>query len=192
MKLLATIFLRLEHWELFLLLFVVPTIAETIGVIFIPTPIQSTQYLGTASIFWEIITVLLMSFFSLWFWALGSFLSAIVRPGLRLKMGFFRFALIYPIAYLIVAIPIFLGPTTDNLLIIIPFHLFAMICIVYDLYFVSKSLVLAQTGKGATFYDYAGPFFLIWFYPIGFWIIQPRVNRLFADRRNAEVFAETH
>jgi hypothetical protein len=43
----------------------------------------------------------------------------------------------------------------------------------YNLYFVSKNLVVAETGKPASFHDYAGPFFLIWFFPIGIWFIQP-------------------
>ena len=60
-----------------------------------------------------------------------------------------------------------------------------MYCMFYLLYFVSKSLVLAETDKTATFYDYAGPFFLMWFYPIGIWIIQPRINRLYSERGNA-------
>jgi hypothetical protein len=54
--------------------------------------------------------------------------------------------------------------------------MFYMFC---TLYFVSKSWVLAETGNAATFYDYAGPFFLTWFFPIGIWVIQPKVNRLF-------------
>lgn len=64
----------------------------------------------------------------------------------------------------------------------IPFHLFAMVCMFYDLYFVSKSLVLAETSKPVSFYDYAGPFFLLWFFPLGIWVIQSRINRLYESR----------
>src|SRR5262249_22613374 len=44
---------------------------------------------------------------------------------------------------------------------------------------ISKSLVLAETTKPASFYDYAGPFFLLWFFPLGVWFTQPRINRLY-------------
>jgi uncharacterized RDD family membrane protein YckC len=54
-----------------------------------------------------------------------------------------------------------------------------MFCMLYLLYFVSKNLVLAETRKPASFPDYAGPFFLIWFFPIGIWFTQPRINRLY-------------
>jgi hypothetical protein len=32
-------------------------------------------------------------------------------------------------------------------------------------------------------------FFLIWFFPIGVWIIQPRINRLYAVKKNADPLA---
>jgi hydrogenase maturation factor len=40
---------------------------------------------------------------------------------------------------------------------------------------------LAMTGRTVSFYDYAGPFFLWWFFPLGIWFVQPRINRLFAN-----------
>jgi hypothetical protein len=61
-----------------------------------------------------------------------------------------------------------------------------MFCLFYSVRFVSKSLTLAETCKPASFYEYAGPFFLIWFYPIGVWLVQPRVNRLYAGRSSVE------
>ena len=38
-----------------------------------------------------------------------------------------------------------------------------------------------RAGRRAdSFYDYAGAFFLLWFFPLGIWILQPRVNALAA------------
>jgi hypothetical protein len=59
-----------------------------------------------------------------------------------------------------------------------------MVCNFYVLYFVSKSLVLAERSKPASFYDYAVPFLMILFFPIGIWMIQPRVNRLYESIMN--------
>jgi hypothetical protein len=28
------------------------------------------------------------------------------------------------------------------------------------------------------FRDFAGEFFLVWFYPVGVWIIQPKINKM--------------
>jgi uncharacterized RDD family membrane protein YckC len=69
-----------------------------------------------------------------------------------------------------------------------------MFCMFYDVYFVSKNLVLAETSKSASFYDYARPFFLIWFFPVGVWFIQPRINRLHGQPTPSlvDVESETH
>jgi hypothetical protein len=59
------------------------------------------------------------------------------------------------------------------------------------LYSVSKNLVLAETRKPASFYEYAGPFVLLWFLPVGVWLVQPKVNRLYAKDRGTEALAAT-
>ncbi len=58
-----------------------------------------------------------------------------------------------------------------------------MACVLYVLYFVAKSLSLAETGRPVSALDYFGSFFLIWFFLVGVWIIQPRINCLFAAHR---------
>ena len=60
-----------------------------------------------------------------------------------------------------------------------------MFSLVYIFYFVSKSLVSAERNAPVAFSNYAGALFLIWFFPIGIWIIQPRINWLYEDRKNA-------
>ena len=62
--------------------------------------------------------------------------------------------------------------------IIVPVHLFAMFCIFYSLYFVAKTFKTVELQRTVTFSDFAGEFFLLWFYPIGIWIIQPKINRM--------------
>jgi hypothetical protein len=119
--------------------------------------------------------------FVVWFWCLGSFLYSLVKPNLRLSLPFFRFALVYPLVYMAVfqIIP-FEKLTLGYGLAVFPFHLFAVFCLFFDLKFVSKSLALAETGRETSFYDYAGPIFLLWFFPLGIWFVQPRINRLYA------------
>jgi len=136
--------------------------------------------------FWGL-TLLLAFCFNAWFWAMGSFLNSIVQPKLRPGVGFFRFALVYPILYIPVFIFMVLRPLHPAMLeVTLPLHLLAMFCMFYLLNFVSKNLVLAETHRVVRFYDYAGPFFLLWFFPIGVWAVQPRINRLYAERNKGE------
>jgi hypothetical protein len=137
-----------------------------------------------------VMTLSTLGFF-VWFWSLGSYFNSIVQPELRMESGFFRVALIYPPFYFVFFIATFQSFSPGLFGLIIPLHLFGMVCMFYLLYFVSKSLVFAETSKPALFYDYAGPFFLLWFFPIGIWIVQPMVNRLYSERQNAEPPIET-
>src|SRR6266705_2028722 len=173
MDMIANLFLRAKHWHIFLLLVGVGFIGDVALVAgSMSAPAQSPEDFGKLGLSFGIVMVLFMFCFLGWFWSMGSFLSSIVQPAL----------------YVFVFIALFQSSTTNPALlaIIFPLHFFAMFCIFYALYFVSKSLVLAETNKPVTFYDYAGPFFLIWFFPVGVWFIQPRINRLYAERKNIE------
>jgi hypothetical protein len=51
----------------------------------------------------------------------------------------------------------------------------------YSLYFVAKTIKTAELQKECTFKDFTEEFILILFYPIGLWIIQPRINKIYKD-----------
>lgn len=187
MKAIANFFLRAKHWQMFLLLFAVPTIAEFFV---IPATIRSWRDLGPNG--FVLLGVMLLYFlcYLAWFGSMGLFFRSIVSSGLRMETQFFRFALVYPVLY----VPIFFFlviPDRVPVWIVLPLHLACMVCIFYLLYFVSKNLVLAETGKQASFCEYAGPFFLLWFFPIGVWIVQPKVNRLYAEKSSTEELTAT-
>lgn len=134
------------------------------------------------------LTVVFMLGFLGWFWSMGTFLDSILQPALRLELRIFRLALIYPMIYIPIFMASFISLSVNPVMFaaIFPFHLLAMSCMFYLLYFVSKSLVMVETNRAVSFYDYAGPFFLLWFFPIGVWFIQPRINRLYEEKMNAE------
>jgi hypothetical protein len=182
----AALFLRAKHWQIFLLLFGVMLVGDMAMMSPTAMTAQPGAQLWKISPLFAVMMVLCMGSFLGWLWSMGTFLNSIVQPSLRLATGFFRVALFFPAIYFSLFIASFPGFKPSAFVIIIPLHLFAMFCMLYLLYFVSKSLVLADTGKSASFYDYAGPFFLIWLFPVGVWIIQPRINRLYVERQNAE------
>ncbi|PYX58241.1 MAG: hypothetical protein DMG76_09630 [Acidobacteria bacterium] len=186
MDVVANFFLRAKHWQIFLLLFVLGFVGDVAAVVSsISATSKSSDDFGKLGLPFAFMMALFMLCFLGWFWSMGSFLGSIVQPALRLKTGFFRVALVYPGLYIFVFMAFFQSTTTNPALLAIffPLHLFAMFCLFYDLYFVSKSLVMAETSKPVSFYDYAGPFFLIWFFPLGVWFIQPRINRLYGQAR---------
>ncbi len=174
MKAIPNLFLRAKNWQIFCL-FAIWFVADLIAMMSV------TARPPNDLPFW-VVSGLFGFLFYFWFWSLGSFLNSIVHPRLRLSYGFFCFAVVYPAVY-VLAFMLFLQNHLPLLFaVVIPLHLLAMFCMIYPLYFISKNLVLAETGKSASFSDYAGPFFLFWFFPVGVWFVQPRINRLYADR----------
>ena len=61
-------------------------------------------------------------------------------------------------------------------------YLLALVAFFYVLVFTAKNLIMAERQSDVSFFDYSGPFFLMWFFPIGVWFVQPRVNQLVANR----------
>jgi len=57
-------------------------------------------------------------------------------------------------------------------------HFFAAFCLLYCLYFAAKTIKTVELQRETTFSDFIGEFFMIWFFPIGVWILQPKINEL--------------
>ncbi len=57
-------------------------------------------------------------------------------------------------------------------------HLLAIFCMFYCMYFAAKTIKTAELQRETKFSDFIGEFLLIWFFPIGVWILQPKINEL--------------
>lgn len=51
-------------------------------------------------------------------------------------------------------------------------------------FFPGKVLKSIESGRAASFVDYIGYGVLIWFWPIGIWFIQPRINKAVKEQQN--------
>jgi hypothetical protein len=182
----VTIFLlRAKSWQIFALVIGLGVSGQIVAAISLIRSMEGPDELLKVPLGFGIETVLIMCCFLGWHWSVGTFLSSRVPSALRLKFGFFRFALVYPVIYVMIFMWMFKTLNGASFSLILLLHFLAMFCLFYLLYFVSKSLVLAETCKPASFNDYAGPFFLIWFFPIGIWFIQPRLNRQYTESLGA-------
>lgn len=124
-----------------------------------------------------------------WFYALGT--NLFKRLPVTAKMSLIRFKLFLFAAFgYIICFMVFMTTMFSNVLsgarpgfaifaIIFPLHFFYMFCVCYCFYFNAKALKSIELQRPVTFNDYAGEFFLLWFFPIGVWILQPRINKLF-------------
>lgn len=181
------LFLRLKHWQLFIL--VMGPIA-----IFQIVSFSSIMASGTPDTIFTIFPLMMAIFLSLffgWFYALGVNLFQKLPEDSSMNLPRFKLFVIIPLIYMLF-ICFFIAGIFNNsgiqatvnpgiIFIILPVHLFSMFCMFYCLYFIAKSLKSVELQKEVTVSDYLGDFFLIWFFPIGIWVIQPRVNKIFDD-----------
>jgi hypothetical protein len=118
----------------------------------------------------------------------------------RGNLGRFQVFMLIPVVY-ILCISVFVAVMSRGfelneyspiaiVSIVLSLHLFSMFCIFYCLYFCAKALKAAELQRPVTFSDFVGEFFLLWFFPIGVWILQPRINRLAADMGNSDQLLE--
>jgi hypothetical protein len=137
-----------------------------------------------------ILTTIWALFFVYSVFLLGDSLFKKLPEGHDLKIKRFYFSLLFPAVYVIAVYILFPGGFEINqnnyrafgwwLLIILPFHLFAMFCIFYVIWFIAKSIATIENNKVVGFDHYSGNFFLLWFYPIGIWFVHPKVRKIFS------------
>ena len=151
--------------------------------------IMSSQILTITFVVFPIMMVFFIGLFFGWFYALGTNLHKKLPAAVTMNLTRFKIFLFIPVVYMLFISVFMFGmfsnissggqPNPAIFAVIVPLHFFSMFCIFYCLYFNAKALKTVEWQKPVTFSDFAGEFFLIWLFPIGIWIIQPRINKLF-------------
>jgi hypothetical protein len=182
-------FLKAKHWQIFLLTLGLPIILQ----IFITSMMLINEDPTLMLKIMPVISIVFMIGFFGWFWSVAIGLQSRIPADVNLNVTRFKIFLFIPVLYFIFLFGfvgnIFEGAFENGtqpgnavigsfLAIIIPMHLFSMFCIFYSLYFVAKTFKTAELQREVTFSDFAGEFFLFWFFPIGVWILQPKINKI--------------
>ncbi|MEQ9229824.1 MAG: hypothetical protein RIF46_04020, partial [Cyclobacteriaceae bacterium] len=175
--------LKLKHWQLFSLTW---GAAILMNIFTVSDPTMMIKLFP--------VMMVLFTFGTFgWIWAISTSLNSKLPEGVTLNSTRFRILFMIPIIY-ILAILIWMGQAfsggsneLDNAnpgaiaAIVIPLHLLSMVIIFWGVRFAAKTMKSVELGRMAKFGDYAGEFFLIWFSVIGYWILQPRLNKLIEE-----------
>lgn len=182
-------FLKAKHWQIFMVTIGLPIIFEFIA---IPLMIVENNPMIIMTVMPIIMTFFIIGFFG-WFWAIATELQCKVPEGVKMKVKKFKIFFFIPLIYIVFAFGLIGtilnsaagtskelsgGQVGEFVAVIVPLHLFSMFCIFYCLYFVAKTFKTVELQREVTFSDFAGEFFLFWFFPIGIWIVQPKINKM--------------
>ena len=187
--------LKAKHWQIFGLLCGLPFLMEIVSmpVLFLGNPAKSIIPM-------MLIILIGLGGFLAWFWSIGMGMRRLIPEACRPKTGKFLFFLIYAMAYMLV-FSVFISYTFSSfnhinehqdvfagmMFVIFPLHMFAMFAMFYCLYFVAKTYKTVELQRTVTFSDFAGEFFLFWFFPIGIWVIQPKINTMISGSENEQL-----
>lgn len=199
-------FLKAEHWQLFLAGIVVPfvlqvvlfrdffrTIEELAYIMESVGDISPSLELPRSFIFVPIIILLSVGVQIAWLWS--------VVVGLEKKLPedmyhgsntLFKISLFAPIATFLYAIYLMydmmnnvmtgMMPNISGFFLLFPLSFFSTFGMFYVVYFVAKRIKTVELQAIPRFEDWTGEFFLIAFFPIGVWILQPRINDLYKNQ----------
>jgi hypothetical protein len=180
--------LRIKHWQLFLM---------TWGV-----PIMMNFFTATnPNLLFKLFPVMMLFFivgiFG-WIWAIATELHGKLPAHVKLNVGRFKILFSIPILYMfaIIVYMVYAFSTSSSTEVdsiagvivgfVIVLHLFSIVCIIIGLRFAAKTMRSVELGRMARFGDYVGEFFLMWFSIIGFWVLQPRLNKLTEELHNVQ------
>ena len=186
-------FLNAKHWQVFILIFGIPFLLQMLYMMSMSFSIFMNEDPEVAIFyisFLPIIIIVSIVFFFAWFYSIGVGLQKSIPSEFRTNVKRFKLFLFIPAIY-ILSLMVFISYTMTNMaavamnsfifVFIIPLHLFSMFCIFYCLYFVAKTYKTAELQREVSFGDFVGEFFLFWFYPIGVWFLQPKINEMHLD-----------
>jgi hypothetical protein len=179
-------FLEAKHWQLFCAMFAIPFIYDAL--FFPQSSSKRTVYFDCLELLASICLMLIFG----WFWAIAIKLQHKIPGSIQMKTTKFKILFFISLIYISIMfifisfvsrlLPGDLGQydTAYEIVIIgvITLPLFSMFGIFYCMYFAAKTLKTAELQREVNFREFANEFFMLWFYPIGIWFIQPRVNKL--------------
>ncbi|WP_338770098.1 hypothetical protein WAF17_11240 [Bernardetia sp. ABR2-2B] len=206
--------LEAKHWQLFFLLVGVPVgLFLTIGVIIYSmlkdgTPPDPKKIFEVFSIikFFPLIIVLFTSLLFSWFWSVANGLQSVVPTTVEMKTTKFRTFSIIPLLYVsgfCVFIFVSISKIKPQALlqdlpqipmewltpILLILHILSIFGIFYTMYFTAKTLKTVELQREVKFSDFVSEFFMFWFFPVGLWILQPRINEI-SEKENANRYED--
>lgn len=178
--------LRLKHWQIFIAIFGAPILFFCILInlddwdpIFAFSPLLALVFFGTLL---------------LWFYVLATSLQTRHGSIETLVIKNYKIVLYVNLGYFALMILGMLGvQLVDYSDWKFSLDLISQGTYLYMVWYISKSLRTVELQKEAQFSEYISTLIVLWFVPVGIWIIQPRINKIFdSDSESGEVSTGTN
>ena len=180
--------LRLKHWQLFLLIIGLPAIIEiTLRITMIRSE-GSLSGFANKNFLSFIVRIISMAVSIGWLYAIGTNFHKKLPDSVKMNLVRFK-VIVFILAVYAQFFCIFLAfMINEEILglslykVINTVHTIIMFCLLYCLHFNARVIKAVELQRPVTFGDFSEDFLLLLIYPIGIWIIQPRINNLFENK----------
>lgn len=196
-------FLKAEHWQLFVIGFGVPFVLQMVLFRELFQAMEALAYImetaGDISpsfeiprtlIFVPIIMLLTIGVQAGWLWSVVIGLENKLPKGMYHSSNtLFKISLFAPVITFLLTMYMMYDvmnsaitgiiPNIGGFFLLFPLSFFSVFGMFYVVYFAAKRIKTVELQQIPRFEDWILEFFLIAFFPIGIWILQPRINELY-------------
>lgn len=191
-------FLKAKHWQLFILTLGIPFVFETAMSITMFSTLYSDVFGDPTELFHlmkflPVIMLVYTAVFYGWFWSIAIGLQKQVPVHIKMKTKKFKIWFFIPLFYLLLNAVFVIAVLNGYYLslidtdassisimiaIMLLLNFIAMFGIFYAMYFVAKTFKTVELQKEVRFAEFTGEFLMIWFYFVGIWFLQPKINKM--------------
>lgn len=189
-------FLRAPHWKIFLIQLSPALLIPFVLIIFFV--VQDFDQFDPTNLSILILVPLLiigsMGFHLCYLWSIGNKLQPLVPEGVNLDPKYFNLALALPFVGMVLALiisTVFLSSSEADVysssgfpafpfMFFIAYMLFGLLAMVggfYQIYFLGKLVKTLELQREIRFEEHLIECLLFWFYIVGIWFIQPKLNQ---------------
>jgi len=181
--------LKAKNWQIFILIFGLPFLIQMILVLFSTKSNFPEVWIKFAP--WLII--LYMTGFLTWLWSAAIGLQSKIPSGIKMRVKKFKILFFIPIIYIPVVLVFMqslprgttrIGNELSGIIaggffsVIFILHILSIFGILYSIYFAAKTFKTAELQREVKYSELTLELFLFWFFPLGIWIIQPKINKI--------------
>ena len=178
-------FLRLKHWQIFLIIIGIPILIEILDSIIV---VSDVGELFTFRAILRFLLIIPFLTFYFWLYSVGYLLNKKIETELETKSRYFALS-VWTSAFSAFFLTIYVffmwddweRYMIDNTATYVLFGIIVFLAIstlFLALSYVAKTLVRAERRAHVNSSEFYGEFIMMLFFPIGIWILQPRINAL--------------
>ncbi|MFA8299774.1 MAG: hypothetical protein ACEPOV_06410 [Hyphomicrobiales bacterium] len=198
------VLLKIKNWQLFIIFCVIPVLIDKIPISLLDLNTVKIWRFHSVIPFNSLFSFffylfILMIIVILWFHSISIGLQRKLPKGI--KMNVKRFKICFVLSFFVIPINMILGyfvvlhgiyvqavpSSSENLthmgffliifLLSIPVYIVSIFILFYQVYFAAKISKITELQREVHFYEYTNEFLLFWFFPVGVWFLQPKINK---------------